>query len=41
MVVAQKVAGHSSAATALRVYAHLTAKRLEGVAGEFDPGLVR
>ena len=41
ITVAQAVGGHSSAATTLRIYTHLTAKRLEGVAEEFDPGIVR
>ena len=37
----QAVAGHSSAATTLRIYSHLTAKRLETVADKYDPGLLR
>ena len=41
ITVAQAVAGHSSAATTLRIYSHLTAKRLETVADKYDPGLVR
>jgi integrase len=41
IAVAQAVAGHSSAATTLRIYSHLTAKRLENVADQFDPGLIR
>jgi len=41
IAVAQAVAGHSSAATTLRIYSHLTAKRLETVADKYDPGLTR
>ena len=41
IAVAQAVAGHSNAATTLRIYSHLTAKRLETVADKYDPGLTR
>lgn len=37
IALVQAVAGHSSAATTLRVYAHLTDKRLETAATEYDP----
>ena len=38
IALVQAVAGHASAATTLKIYAHLTAKRLENAALEFDPG---
>ena len=36
----QAVAGHSSAATTLRIYSHLTKERVENGADQYDPGRV-
>lgn len=38
IAIVQAVAGHASASTTLKVYAQVTAKRLESAALEFDPG---